>query len=88
MDLFKFDSPAEKVDSYPENFQEEVLDKIVQYAVENKMIEENERILFETKIMGIVSLRPSPYPLFFPRTHQKSPYLLQPVLDCPLQSAR
>ena len=59
LDLFKFDSPAEKVDSYPENFQEEVLDKIVQYAVENKMIEENERILFETKIMGIVSLRPS-----------------------------
>ena len=59
LDLFKFDSPAEKATSYPENFQEEVLDKIVQYAVENKMIEDNERLLFETKVMGMVSLLPS-----------------------------
>ncbi|MBE5762715.1 MAG: UDP-glucose--hexose-1-phosphate uridylyltransferase [Clostridiales bacterium] len=59
IDLFHFDSPAEKATSYPENFQEEVLDKIVQYAVENKMIEENEKLLFETKIMGMVSLLPS-----------------------------
>ncbi len=59
IDLFHFDSPAEKATSYPENFQDEVLDKIVQYAVENKMIEENEKLLFETKIMGMVSLLPS-----------------------------
>ncbi len=59
LDLFKLDSPAEKATSYPENFQEEVLDKIVQYAVENKMIEETARIHFETKVMGIVSLTPS-----------------------------
>ena len=59
LDLFHLDSPAEKATSYPENFQEEVVDKIVEYAVENKMIEDNMRIHFETKIMGIVSLTPS-----------------------------
>ena len=41
LDLFHLDSPAEKATSYPENFQEEVVDKIVEYAVENKMIEDN-----------------------------------------------
>ena len=59
LDLFKLDAPAEAATSYPDNFQKEVLDKIVQYAVEQKMIEDNERILFETKLMGVVSLRPS-----------------------------
>ena len=59
LDLFKLDSPAEKATSYPKNFQEEVLDQILQYAVENKMTQENEKLLFETKLMGIVSLTPS-----------------------------
>ena len=35
LDLFKLDAPADPATSYPDNFPEEVLDKIVQYAVEH-----------------------------------------------------
>ena len=59
LDLFKLDAPTEAATSYPKDFQKEVLDVIIQYAIEQKMIEENEKLLFETKLMGIVSLRPS-----------------------------
>lgn len=60
LDLFKLDTPAKKkATSYPENFQEEVMDKIVEYALENKLIEENEKIRFETRVFGLVSLSPS-----------------------------
>ena len=59
LDLFKLDTPAPKATSYPENFQEEVMDKIIQYALENNMIEENEKIRFETRVFGLCSLTPS-----------------------------
>lgn len=58
LDLFKLDSPATTSHGY-KDFQADVIDVLVQYAVDNKMIEENERLLFETKLFGLVSLTPS-----------------------------
>lgn len=58
IDLFKLDAPATSSSGYSD-FQKEVIDVIVQYALENKMIEEHEKIHFETRLFGLVSLTPS-----------------------------
>lgn len=58
LDLFHLDMPATSSKGY-KDFQKDVLDVIVNYAVESKMIEENAKLLFETKLMGICSLMPS-----------------------------
>ena len=57
-DLFKINMPsyefAEKVD-----LQTEILDPMLSYAIEKKLTTEDERLLFETKIMGFVCPSPS-----------------------------
>lgn len=57
LDLLKLDSPYEGEIS-PSPIQE-ILDDMTAYAVENKLCEPYERLLFETRIMGIVTPTPS-----------------------------
>ena len=57
MDLLKVKEPFDgKVKSIP---LQEILDGLCDYAVENKLCEEFEKLLFETKIMGYVIPMPS-----------------------------
>lgn len=57
LDIFKLNEPFEgEIKSY-EIYQ--VLNQLCDYAVRIKLIEENEKSLFETKLMGIVMPRPS-----------------------------
>lgn len=58
LDLFKLAAPAEAIESYGD-FQTTIIDPIVRYAIENGMIEEHEALLFETKVLGMVTPPPS-----------------------------
>lgn len=57
LDLFKVDSPADAPATGCRPLQE-ILDDAVNYAVENKLCEDYERINFETRIMGLVMPMP------------------------------
>lgn len=54
LDLFKLDTPSTASKKLPE-FQTGIIDPIIDYAVENNFCADNERILFETKVMGLVT---------------------------------
>ncbi|HHX49164.1 MAG TPA: UDP-glucose--hexose-1-phosphate uridylyltransferase [Clostridiales bacterium] len=54
LDLFKLDTPSTPSKKLPE-FQTGIIDPIVDYAIKNNLCDENERIIFETKVMGIVT---------------------------------
>lgn len=58
LDLLKIDSPAAPVKEYGD-FQSEIIDPIVDYAVEQGITTDAERILFETKVLGCCTPMPS-----------------------------
>ena len=58
LDLFRLTSPADAIETYGD-FQTTIIDPIVQYAVDHQMIEAQDALLFETKIMGLVTPPPS-----------------------------
>ncbi|MEG1609412.1 MAG: galactose-1-phosphate uridylyltransferase, partial [Clostridia bacterium] len=58
LDFFHFNAPAPSIDNYGD-FQTTIIDPIVDYAIEKGMIEKDEAMLFETKIMGMVTPMPS-----------------------------
>ena len=57
LDLFKVDSPADAPATECRPLQG-ILDDAVNYAVENKLCEDYERINFETRIMGLIMPMP------------------------------
>jgi UDPglucose--hexose-1-phosphate uridylyltransferase len=57
--LLKLNEPCSKAEISEDFDFQAVLDKIVDYAVDNKIIEPNERLLFETRIMGLLTPMPS-----------------------------
>lgn len=58
LDMFKLSAPATNVEDYGD-FQTDIVDPIVDYAIENGMTTPEERILFETKLLGVVTPMPS-----------------------------
>lgn len=58
LDMFSLGAPATKCEDY-KDFQTDIVDPIVDYAVENGMAKPEERLLFETKLLGIVTPMPS-----------------------------
>lgn len=58
LDILSIDAPASPTKNYGE-LQEDILDPIIQYAIKKKLIKDIDSILFETKIMGIVTPMPS-----------------------------
>ncbi|MDE5618262.1 MAG: galactose-1-phosphate uridylyltransferase, partial [Clostridia bacterium] len=58
LDLFSLTYPAPIPEKYEGDFQTELVDPIVDYAVAAGMTKDEERLLFETKLLGIVT--PSP----------------------------
>lgn len=54
LELFQIE-PAEEVGEAVESFQTEILDPLVEYALENGIAEEGSEIRFETKIMGLIT---------------------------------
>lgn len=51
-------APAQQSAPYGD-FQSDIVDPIVEYAVQNGMAKDEERLLFETKLLGIVTPAPS-----------------------------
>lgn len=58
LDTFSLGSPATGVEGYGD-FQSEIVDPIVDYAIQKGLAKEEERILFETKLLGLVTPCPS-----------------------------
>ena len=58
LDMFKLGAPAPKAEKY-KDFQTDIVDPIVDYAVESGMTTPEERLLFETKLLGVVTPMPS-----------------------------
>ncbi len=58
LDMFSLGAPSQEHAAF-EDFQTDVVDVIVNYAIENGMTKEEDRILFETKLLGIVTPSPS-----------------------------
>ena len=58
LDMFKLGAPASQTEAY-KDFQTDIVDPIVDYAVENGMTTPEERLLFETKLLGVVTPMPS-----------------------------
>lgn len=58
LDLFSLDAPATGVEKYGD-FQSDIVDPIVDYAIENCLAKPEERLLFETKLLGLVTPAPS-----------------------------
>lgn len=58
LDFFRLSCPAEDNGGYGD-FQTTIVDPIVRYAIDNRMIEEHEALLFETKLLGMVTPMPS-----------------------------
>lgn len=56
--MFNLSAPATGVENYGD-FQSEIVDPIVAYAIENGMAKEEENILFETKLLGLLTPSPS-----------------------------
>ena len=54
LSLFRFDSPEEPLPDIPD-FQTGLLDPLVDYAVKNGLTTDEERLLFETEMMGLVT---------------------------------
>lgn len=52
-------SEPETADSPLPDFQTEIIDKIVDYAVENGLADQKAKLLYETKILGLVTPAPS-----------------------------
>lgn len=60
LDLFGFSAPAKTDAEFDfENFQTEIIDPLVNFAVEKGIAKEETKLLFETKMMGIVTPAPS-----------------------------
>ncbi|MGN0771381.1 MAG: galactose-1-phosphate uridylyltransferase [Christensenellales bacterium] len=58
LDLFKLQSPGQAITEYGD-FQTEIVDPLVNYAVDSGLIEPEQTILFETKLLGLVTPMPS-----------------------------
>ncbi len=58
LDMFSLGAPAQECEPYSD-FQSEIIDPIVDYAVQNGMAKEEEKLLFETKLLGVVTPSPS-----------------------------
>ena len=58
LDLFGQTAPSAECPPYSD-FQSDIADVLVQYAVESGITDENSRILFETRMFGLVSPLPS-----------------------------
>ena len=58
LDLFSLTAPATNVEKYGD-FQKDIVDPLVNHAIESGIAKEEERILFETKLLGIVTPCPS-----------------------------
>lgn len=71
LDLLGLDSPSAEVSSYGE-FQNDIIDPILSYAIENDLTNENEKILFETKLLGYCTPMPSAVISKFAKTYSNS----------------
>lgn len=58
LSTFSLGAPAQQSAPYGD-FQSDIVDPIVEYAVQNGMAKDEERLLFETKLLGIVTPAPS-----------------------------
>lgn len=58
LSMFSLGAPAQQSAPYGD-FQSDIVDPIVEYAVQNGMAKDEERLLFETKLLGIVTPAPS-----------------------------
>lgn len=58
LDFFHFQAPGMPISKYGD-FQTEIIDPIVDHFVEIGKVKEEERILFETKILGFITPTPS-----------------------------
>lgn len=58
LDMFSLGAPAQESAPYGD-FQSDIVDPLVEYAVQNGMAKEEERLLFETKLLGVVTPMPS-----------------------------
>ncbi len=58
LDLFGLQAAVEMVTTYGD-FQTEIVDPLVQHAVDTKMVDEASRIAFETRMLGLVTPMPS-----------------------------
>lgn len=58
LDLFKVNEPAKSVEEYG-YLQDDILNPMIEYAIKSKLIKKIDSLLFETKIMGIVTPCPS-----------------------------
>ncbi len=58
LDFFHFQSPGPAISEYGD-FQTTIIDPIVQYAIDNGMVEKENALLLETKILGMVTPVPS-----------------------------
>ncbi|MDE6189118.1 MAG: UDP-glucose--hexose-1-phosphate uridylyltransferase, partial [Clostridia bacterium] len=58
LDLFSLNAPAVNAEKYGD-FQTEIVDPIVEYAIQNGLTKKEESLLFETKLLGIVTPAPS-----------------------------
>lgn len=58
LDFFHFNAPAPSIEKYGD-FQTTIIDPIVDYAIEKGIVDKDQAILFETKIMGMVTPMPS-----------------------------
>lgn len=56
--MLNVSEPCEKTDKFG-RLQEDILDPILDYAIENKLTTAFEKIIFETKLMGLVTPMPS-----------------------------
>ena len=58
LDFFGLNAPAPAIEKYGD-FQTEIIDPIVQHAIDTGRIKPEESILFETKVLGMVTPMPS-----------------------------
>ena len=58
LDLFHLQAAGAPISDYGD-FQTDIVDPLVDYAVQSGMIQEEQRILFETKMLGLVTPMPS-----------------------------
>lgn len=58
LDLFKLNSPAPTCNEYPNDLQE-IVQPIVDYAIQNGITTQENALLFETKVLGMVTPMPS-----------------------------
>lgn len=67
LDLFRLSAPA-AAPAEDLNFQTEILDPLTAYAVETGLCKEEERLLFETRVMGLVTPPPGEVQSIFENT--------------------